>query len=81
MPWLAKRKRAVAQALTSRALSSDAVQTALCAYLSGIALVGVALNALLGWWWADPLAALVMVPIIAKEGLEGVRAGTGEVHQ
>jgi divalent metal cation (Fe/Co/Zn/Cd) transporter len=54
-------------------LEADAVQTALCAYLSGIALAGVGLNTALGWWWADPVAALAMVPIIVKEGLEGVR--------
>jgi divalent metal cation (Fe/Co/Zn/Cd) transporter len=73
MPVLARAKRRVARALDSRALEADAVQTSLCAYLSAIALVGVALNALLGWWWADPLAALAMVPIIAKEGIEGLR--------
>jgi divalent metal cation (Fe/Co/Zn/Cd) transporter len=55
-------------------LASEAMQTSLCAYLSAIALVGVALNAALGWWWADPVAALVMVPIIVREGIEGVRA-------
>jgi divalent metal cation (Fe/Co/Zn/Cd) transporter len=73
MPWLANQKRAVARALSSDALKSDATQTALCAYLSAVALVGVALNAFLGWWWADPVAALVMVPIIAREGIEGIR--------
>lgn len=73
MPVLARAKRRVARALESRALEADAVQTSLCAYLSVIALVGVALNALLGWWWADPVAALAMVPIIAKEGIEGLR--------
>jgi divalent metal cation (Fe/Co/Zn/Cd) transporter len=73
MPWLARAKRRVARAMTSRALEADAMQTSLCAYLSVIALAGVALNALLGWWWADPVAALAMVPIIAREGLEGVR--------
>jgi divalent metal cation (Fe/Co/Zn/Cd) transporter len=73
MPLLARAKRRVAHALASRALEADATQTSLCAYLSAIALAGVALNALLGWWWADPAAALAMVPIIAKEGLEGVR--------
>jgi divalent metal cation (Fe/Co/Zn/Cd) transporter len=72
MPLLARAKRRVARAMSSRALEADAAQTALCAYLSVIALAGVALNALLGWWWADPLAALAMVPIIAKEGVEGV---------
>src|SRR5436309_126147 len=55
------------------AIAADAAQTSLCAYLSVIALAGVALNAAFGWWWADPVAALAMVPIIAKEGAEGVR--------
>ena len=73
MPLLARAKRRVASGLASRALNADASQTAVCAYLSIIALVGVLLNALVGWWWADPVAALVMVPIIAREGLEGVR--------
>ena len=74
MPILARAKRRVARAMTSRALEAEATQTSLCAYLSVIALAGVAMNALLGWWWADPVAALAMVPIIAKEGVEGVRA-------
>src|SRR3982750_2957154 len=74
MPLLARAKHKVAREMGSRALSADAMQTSLCAYLSVIALVGVALNALLGWWWADPVAALAMVPIIAREGVEGVRA-------
>ena len=74
MPVLARAKRRVARAMTSRALEADAMQTSLCAYLSVIALAGVALNTALGWWWADPVAALAMVPIIAKEGVEGARA-------
>lgn len=73
MPWLARQKRAVARALSSRALQADAMQTSLCAYLSAIALVGVGLNALLGWWWADPVAALAMTPIILREGIGGIR--------
>ena len=73
MPVLARAKRRVARAMTSRALEADAMQTSLCAYLSVIALAGVALNAFAGWWWADPVAALAMVPIIAREGVEGVR--------
>jgi divalent metal cation (Fe/Co/Zn/Cd) transporter len=77
MPVLARAKRQVGAALQSRALVADAAQTSLCAYLSVIALAGVALNALLGWWWADPLAALAMVPIIAKEGLENLHETTG----
>jgi divalent metal cation (Fe/Co/Zn/Cd) transporter len=73
MPVLARAKRRVSRSLDSRALEADATQTSLCAWLSAIALAGVALNAALGWWWADPIAALAMVPIIAKEGVEGVR--------
>jgi divalent metal cation (Fe/Co/Zn/Cd) transporter len=73
MPVLARAKRRVAAGLGSGALTADAKQTSLCAYLSVIALVGVALNTIMGWWWADPIAALAMVPIIAKEGAEGLR--------
>jgi divalent metal cation (Fe/Co/Zn/Cd) transporter len=73
MPPLARAKRRVARALKSGVLDSEAMQTSLCAYLSAIALVGVVLNAAVGWWWADPVAALAMVPIIVKEGVEGVR--------
>jgi divalent metal cation (Fe/Co/Zn/Cd) transporter len=76
MPLLARAKRRVAGGLGSSALTADARQTSLCAYLSVIALVGVALNTLLGWWWADPIAALAMVPIILKEGVEGLRGET-----
>jgi divalent metal cation (Fe/Co/Zn/Cd) transporter len=73
MPVLARAKRQVARALGSRALEAEAAQTSLCAYLSVIALAGVGLNAVFGWWWADPAAALAMVPIIGKEGVEGLR--------
>jgi len=73
MPALARAKRRVARAMRSRALEADAAQTSLCAHLSVIALAGVLLNALFCWWWADPVAALGMVPIIAKEGVEGLR--------
>lgn len=73
MPLLARAKGRVARGLGSGALAADAQQTTLCAYLSAILLGGLALNAVLGWWWADPAAALVMVPIIAREGIEGVR--------
>ena len=72
MPILARKKRAVASALDSRALEADSTQTDLCAYLSVIVLLGLTLNALLGWWWTDGVAGLVMTPIIAKEGWEGV---------
>ena len=73
MPWLARAKRRVGIALGSRALTAESTQTSLCMYLSAILLAGLTLNALLGWWWADPVAALVMVPIIAREGIEGLR--------
>lgn len=73
MPLLARAKRRVATALSSGALVAEATQTAICAWLSAIALAGVGLNAVAGWWWADPVAALGMVPIIAREGYEAVR--------
>ena len=73
MPVLAREKRKVASGLGSRALEADSRQTDLCAYLSAILLVGLGLNALLGWWWADPLAGLVMVPIIVREGMNSLK--------
>src|SRR6266849_10993868 len=73
MPLLARAKRRTAAQLNSRALHADSRQTSICAYLSAILLGGLLLNALLGWWWADPIAALVMVPIIAREGVEALR--------
>ena len=76
MPLVARAKRKVAAGLNSRALQADSRQTDICAYLSAILLGGLLLNALLGWWWADPAAALVMVPIIAKEGVEALRGET-----
>jgi divalent metal cation (Fe/Co/Zn/Cd) transporter len=80
MPLLANAKRRVAVAMGSGALAAESRQTMLCTYLSGILLGGLILNAVLGWWWADPVAALVMVPIIAREGIEAVRgrAACGE---
>jgi divalent metal cation (Fe/Co/Zn/Cd) transporter len=73
MPLLARAKRRVAVRLDSRALHADSRQTDLCAYLSAILLLGLSLNALFGWWWADSVAALIMVPIIAREGIEAFR--------
>jgi divalent metal cation (Fe/Co/Zn/Cd) transporter len=73
MPLLANAKRRVAVAMGSGALAAESRQTMLCTYLSAILLGGLILNAALGWWWADPVAALIMVPIIAREGIEGVR--------
>jgi len=76
MPLLVKAKRKVARGINSGALKADSKQTELCTYLSAILLVGLLLNALFGWWWADPLAALVMVPIIVNEGIEVLRGET-----
>jgi divalent metal cation (Fe/Co/Zn/Cd) transporter len=76
MPLLARAKRRVAAAISSRALHADSRQTDICTYLSAILLGGLILNALFGWWWADPVAALVMTPIIVKEGVEALRGET-----
>jgi divalent metal cation (Fe/Co/Zn/Cd) transporter len=76
MPLLVRSKRKIARSIKSGALMADSKQTELCTYLSAILLAGLLLNALLGWWWADPVAALVMVPIIVKEGIEGLRGET-----
>lgn len=73
MPLLAHAKLKVASGMESGALRAEAKQTSLCAYLSIIGLTGLLLNATLGWWWADPVAALGMVPIIVSEGLSGLR--------
>ena len=73
MPTLAWFKLKAARALGSRALRADAYETIACAWLSFTTLAGLTLNATLGWWWADPLAALVLVPLIVREGLEGLR--------
>ena len=76
MPVLARAKRRVAAQLTSSALTAEARQTEVCTYLSAILLGGLLLNTLFSWWWADPVAALVMVPLIAYEGVEAVRGRT-----
>jgi divalent metal cation (Fe/Co/Zn/Cd) transporter len=77
MPLLARAKRRVAKGINSGAMFADARQTDFCVYLSAILLGGLLLNALLGWWWADPIAAIVMAPIIGKEGVEDL-GGLGE---
>jgi len=76
MPLLARAKRRVAAQLSSSALTAEARQTQICMYLSVILLGGLILNSLLGWWWADPVAALAMVPLIGYEGFEAVRGRT-----
>ncbi|MGA9190687.1 MAG: cation transporter [Anaerolineales bacterium] len=68
MPTLATLKQRTGRAMGSRALEADAVETWLCAYLSGTLLIGLGLNAWLGWWWADAAAALAMVPFIVWQG-------------
>jgi divalent metal cation (Fe/Co/Zn/Cd) transporter len=70
MRLLARAKRRAAARLGSRALEADAFQTTACFWLSVITLAGIGLNAALGWWWADPVAALGMASFIAKEGRE-----------
>jgi len=76
MPLLSRAKRRVASGLKSAAMNADAKQTEFCTYLSAILLGGLLLNAIFNLWWADPVAALIMVPIIAKEGVNGLRADT-----
>lgn len=73
MPLLARAKRNIAGVIGSAALRADAKQTEFCTYLSAILLAGLLLNALLGWRWADPAAALAMAPIIANEGVRALR--------
>ena len=73
MPTLSRAKKDVGEKLGSAAMKADAKQADFCVYLSVLLLVGLLLNTTLGWWWADPVAALIMVPIIAKEGIDGAR--------
>src|SRR5712672_4415165 len=68
MPWLANRKRQLAGITSSAALKADAAESALCAYMAWIALSGLAVNAIWGKSWADPLAALALTPLILREG-------------
>lgn len=73
MPMLARAKRRVAAGIKSGAMKADSKQADFCAFLSAILLVGLVLNSVFGWWWADPVAGLLMVPIIAKEGADGLK--------
>lgn len=73
MPLLARAKRNVGRKLNSSATVSEANQNMICAYLSIALLAGLLANALLGWWWADPSAALVIAAVAAKEGLDSWR--------
>jgi len=73
MWWLARSKRRTARGLASRALEADSFQTTACFWLSLITLAGIGMNAALGWWWADPAAALAMTWFIVSEGREAWR--------
>jgi divalent metal cation (Fe/Co/Zn/Cd) transporter len=73
MPLLSRAKKQIGEQLGSGAMVADARQADFCTYLSAILLVGLILNATVGWWWADPVAALVMTPIIAKEGVDALQ--------
>lgn len=70
MPWLASRKRKLAVVVSSAALKADAAESALCGHMAWIALAGLAVNAIWGNSWGDPLAALAMTPLIVREGWE-----------
>jgi divalent metal cation (Fe/Co/Zn/Cd) transporter len=72
MPTLAIGKHRTGKALGSRALIADAKETFVCSYLSLTLLAGLGLNALFGWWWADPVAALAMLPFLVREGKEAI---------
>jgi divalent metal cation (Fe/Co/Zn/Cd) transporter len=76
MPLLSRAKRKVGRAIGSAAMHADAKQTEFCTYLSAILLLGLLLNTFFNLWWADPVAALIMVPIIGKEGIEGLQGKT-----
>jgi divalent metal cation (Fe/Co/Zn/Cd) transporter len=73
MPFLSWAQRRTGKALDSNAVVADSTQTLLCTYLSAVLLVGLALNATLGWTWADPIAGLIIAAVAAKEGLEAWR--------
>ena len=70
MPVLAVAKRRTGQALGNRTLVADSAETAFCAFTSAAALLGIGLNAWLGWWWADPAAALIIAALAVREGIE-----------
>lgn len=74
MPWLASQKRKLATQIASASLRADAAESALCGYLSWIALAGLLTNAVFQKSWADPVAALLLVPLIVKEGWNAMRA-------
>jgi divalent metal cation (Fe/Co/Zn/Cd) transporter len=78
MPLLARSKMKVGKLLGSRALVADAKETLACAWLAAITLAGLLLNALFAWWWADPVAALLLVPFLFHEGKEAIEHARAE---
>jgi divalent metal cation (Fe/Co/Zn/Cd) transporter len=81
MPALGWAKLRIGRTIGSRALVADAKETFSCAILSATVLAAVGLNAALGWWWADPVAALVMVPFLVHEGREALEHARGEEEE
>jgi len=73
MPWLSWAQRRTGRALGSGAVVADSTQTLLCTYLSAVLLLGLVLNATLGWSWADPLAGLVIAAVAVREGVQAWR--------
>ncbi len=78
MPWLGFAKKRLARGIGSRALDADGRETLVCSYLSLTLLLGLGANALFGWWWADPLAALAIVAFVIHEGKEALERSRGE---
>ena len=81
MPILARAKLKTAAGLGSKALRADAYESVACAWLSATTLAGLVLNAAFGWWWADPAAALVLIPFIVREGIESLRGECDEQEE
>lgn len=80
MPLLSRAKKQIGRKLGSRAMEADAKQADFCAYLAAIALGGLFLQAIFSWWWADAAAALLMTPLIAREGTEAWRGKVCACH-
>ena len=78
MPLLARAKLRLGRTIPSAALVADGKETLACAWLSGAVVLGVGMNAILGWWWADPIAALAMIPFLIREGKEAIETARGE---
>ena len=72
MPFVSRKEHSLSHEIGSRSLEAESRETLMCTYLSGALLIGLGANALLGWWWADPIAALVIVGFLIKEGWEAL---------